>query len=211
MRVKGIVTLLTTVLITSALTQLAQAADGPSFEIKSVSAIEIDPGETVTWKVQVDLIPGWVKELRFALQTPAGEIRYLGILVEPTFKVSEAKSVILSIPLITHEYDLAGKYKLLYGWLYNEKEYFAYDPINAKEYAAKGNMNVQNMNQFDFTIRDTGSGKQKTPQLIDTLGFSKSQVDPGAGAKLTFKTSGTGTLVPVSVQLASPDGTINAD
>ena len=210
MRVKGIVTLLTTVLITSALTQLAHAADGPSFEIKSVSAIEIDPGETVTWKVQVDLIPGWVKELRFALQTPAGEIRYLGILVEPTFKVSEAKSVILSIPLITHEYDLAGKYKLLYGWLYNEKEYFAYDPINAKEYATKGNMNVQNLNQFDFTIRDTGSGKQKTPQLIDTLGFSKSQVDPGAGAKLTFKTSGTGSLVSVSVQLASPDGTINA-
>ena len=210
MRVKVIVTLLTAILITFTLPQVSHAADGPSFEIKSVSAIEIDPGETVTWKVQVNLIAGWVKELRFALQTPAGDIRYLGILVEPTYKVSEAKSVILSIPLITHEYDLAGRYKLLYGWLYNEKEYFAYDPINAKEYAAKGYINVQNMSQFDITIRDTGSGKQKTPQLIDRLGFSKSQVDPGSGAKLAFKTSGTGSLVSVQVQLASPDGTIYA-
>ena len=63
MRVKGFVSLLTAVLVTSALPQVAHAADLPSFEIKSVSSTMIDPGDTVTWKIQVNLIPGWAEEL----------------------------------------------------------------------------------------------------------------------------------------------------
>ena len=209
MRVKVIVTLLTAILITFTLPQVAHAADGPSFEIKSVSEIEIDPGDTVTWKIQVNLIPGWVKDLNIALRTPAGEIRNVSVLVEPTYKVNAASSKEISLTLKTNEFDIPGKYKLLYGSLYNEKEFFAYDPVNAKEYAGKGYMVSQNLSQFDFTIRDSGSGLQKTPQLIESISFMKSQIDPGSGAKLAITTKGTGQLTNVYVQIASPDGVSN--
>jgi hypothetical protein len=209
MRVKGFVSLLTALLITSVLPQVAHAADLPSFEIKSVSSTMIDPGDTVTWKIQVNLIPGWVKDLNVALRTPAGEIRNISVLVEPTYKVSAASSKEISLSLKTNDFDLPGKYKLLYGSLYNEKEFFAYDPINAKEYASKGYMVSQNLSQFDFTIRDSGSGLQKTPQLIESISFTKSQIDPGTSAKLAITTKGSGQLTNVYVQIASPDGVSN--
>jgi hypothetical protein len=210
MRVKGFVSLLTALLITSVLPQVAHAADLPSFEIKSVSSTMIDPGDTVTWKIQVNLIPGWVKDLNVALRTPAGEIRNISVLVEPTYKVSAASSKEISLSLKTNDFDLPGKYKLLYGSLYNEKEFFAYDPINAKEYASKGYMVSQNLSQFDFTIRDSGSEVKKTPQFIESITFSKSQVDPGSSSKLQIQTSGTGSLVSVNVQLSTPDGISSA-
>jgi len=209
MRVKGLVSLLTSLLISSVLPQLASAADGPSFEIKSVSSTMIDPGDTVTWKIQVNLIPGWVKDLSFTLRTPSGDNRQISVVVDPSYKVSEATRKEISLNLKTNEFDLPGKYKLLYGWLYNEKEYFAYDPVNAKDYAAKGNVVSQDMNQFDFTIRDAGTGKQKSPQLIESIGFAKSQVDPGSTAKLNIKTVGSGTLVNANISLSTPDGTVN--
>ena len=209
MRVKGFISLLTAVLIASVLPQVAHAADLPSFEIKSVSSTMIDPGDTVTWKIQVNLIPGWVKDLNIALRTPAGEIRNISVLVEPTYKVNAASSKEISLTLKTNEFDIPGKYKLLYGSLYNEKEFFAYDPVNAKEYAGKGYMVSQNLSQFDFTIRDSGSGLQKTPQLIESISFMKSQIDPGSGAKLAITTKGTGQLTNVYVQIASPDGVSN--
>ena len=206
MRVKGFVSLLTAVLSMSALPQVALAADSPSFEIKSVSSTTIDPGDTVTWKIQVNLIPGWVKDLNIALRTPAGEIRNISVLVEQTYKVSAASSKEISLSLKTNEFDLPGKYKLLYGSLYNEKEFFAYDPINAKEYASKGYMVSQDLKQFDFTIRDSGSGLQKTPQLIESISFVKPQIDPGTSAKLAITTKGSGQLTNVYVQIATPDG-----
>jgi len=209
MRVKGLVTLLTSVLISSVMPQVASAADGPSFEIKSVSSTMIDPGDTVTWKIQVNLIPGWVKDLNFILRTPSGDNRQISVVVDPSYKVNEATRKEISLNLKTNEFDLPGKYKLLYGWLYNEKEYLAYDPVNAKEYAAKGNMVWQDMNQFDFTIRDAGTGKQKSPQLIESIGFAKSQVDPGSTAKLNIKTVGSGVLVNANISLSTPDGTVN--
>jgi hypothetical protein len=55
MRVKGFVSLLTAMLVSSVLPQVAHAAELPSFEIKSVSSTMIDPGDTVTWKIQVGL------------------------------------------------------------------------------------------------------------------------------------------------------------
>jgi hypothetical protein len=210
MRVKGFVSLLTAMLVSSVLPQVAHAAELPSFEIKSVSSTMIDPGDTVTWKIQVNLIPGWVKDLNIVLRTPAGEIRNISALVEPTYKVSAASSKEISLSLKTNDFDLPGKYKLLYGSLYNEKEFFAYDPINAKEYAGKGYMVSQNLSQFDFTIRDSGSGLQKTPQFIESITFSKSQVDPGSSSKLQIQTSGTGSLVSVNVQLSTPDGISSA-
>lgn len=210
MRVKGFVYLLTAVLGMSVLTQVAHAADSPSFEIKSVSSMMIDPGETVTWRFQVNLIPGSVKDLNLALRTPSGDFRTISTTLEPSYKVTEAKTKEISISLKTNEYDLAGKYKILYGWLYNEKEFYAYDPINAKEYASKGYMLAQNMSQFDFTIRNSGTGVQKTPQLIESVAFSKSQVDPGSSSKLQIKTIGTGTLVSVNVRFSSPDGSSSA-
>jgi hypothetical protein len=209
MRVKGLVTLLTSVLISSVLPQAANAADGPSFEIKSVSSTMIDPGDTVTWKIQVNLIPGWVKDLNFILRTPSGDDRQMSVLVDPSYKVSEASSKEISLTLKTNEADLPGKYKLLYGWLYNEKEFGAYDLINYKEYATKTNMVSQDMNKFDFTIRDAGTGKQKSPQLIESIGFAKSQVDPGSTAKLNIKTVGSGVLVNANISLSTPDGTVN--
>jgi hypothetical protein len=169
----------------------------------------IDPGDTVTWKIQVNLIPGWVKDLNIALRTPAGEIRNISVLVEPTYKVNATSSKEISLTLKTNEFDIPGKYKLLYGSLYNEKEFFAYDPVNAKEYAGKGYMVSQNLSQFDFTIRDSGSGLQKTPQLIESISFMKSQIDPGSAAKLAITTKGTGQLTNVYVQIASPDGVSN--
>jgi hypothetical protein len=196
-------------LVSSILPQVANAADLPSFEIKSVSSTMIDPGDTVTWKIQVNLIPGWVKDLNVALRTPAGEIRNISVLVEPTYKVSAASSKEISLSLKTNDFDLPGKYKLLYGSLYNEKEFFAYDPINAKEYAGKGYMVSQNLSQYDFTIRDSGSGLQKTPQLIESISFTKSQIDPGASAKLAITTKGSGQLTNVYVQITSPDGVSN--
>lgn len=210
MRVKGIVTLLTSVLISSVLPQAANAAEGPSFEIKSVSSTLIDPGDTVTWKIQVNLIPGWVKLLTLSLRTPNGEIRAISALVDPKFQVNVATSKEVILDLKTNSYDLAGKYRIIYGYIANEKEYYAYDPINGKEYAGKGYMVAQNMSQFDFTIRDSGTGVQKTPQLIESVGFTKSQVDPGSSSALQVKTSGTGVLVSVNVQLSTPDGTISA-
>ena len=210
MRVKGLVTLLTLVLISSVVPPSANANEGPSFEFKSVSATVIDPGETITWKIQANLIPGWIKDLNINLRTPSGIVRQMSVLVDPSYKVSEANRKEISLTLKTNEFDLPGKYKLLYGWLYNEKEFAAYDPINAKEYASKGYMVAQNLSQFDFTIRDAGTGVQKTPQSIESVGFSKSQVDPGSSSKLQVKTTGTGTLVSVNVQFSTPDGSSNA-
>jgi hypothetical protein len=209
MRVRGFVSLLTAMLVSSVLPQVAHAADLPSFEIKSVSSTMIDPGDTVTWKIQVNLIPGWVKDLNVALRTPAGEIRNISVLVEETYKVNAASSKEISLSLKTNDFDLPGKYKLLYGSLYNEKEFLAYDPINAKEYAGKGYMVSQNLSQFDFTIRDSGSGLQKTPQLIESISFTKSQIDPGTSAKLAITTKGSGQLTNVYVQISSPDGVSN--
>ena len=209
MRVKGLVTLLTSVLISSVLPQVASAAEGPSFEFKSVSSTTIDPGDSVTWKIQVNLIPGWAKGLYIGLRTPSGDDRGMWVYFEPSNKVSEATRKEISLTLKTNEADLPGKYKLLYGWLYNEGEFGAYDPVNYKEYATKTNMVAQDMNQFDFTIRDAGTGKQKSPQLIESIVFSKSQVDPGSTARLNLKTVGSGTLVNAYITLSTPDGTVN--
>lgn len=210
MRVKGLVALLTAVLSISLLPQVAHSADSPSFEVKSVTSTMIDPGETVTWKIQVNLIAGLVKDLNLALRTPSGDLRTISTTLEPSYKVAETKVKEVSISLKTNEYDLPGKYKILYGWLYNEKEFYAYDPINAKEYASKGYMVAQNLSQFDFTIRDSGTGVQKTPQLIESVAFSKSQIDPGTSSNLQIKTSGTGTLVSVNVQFSTPEGPSSA-
>ena len=132
MRVKGFITLLTAILISSALPQAAIAADLPSFEIKSVSSTMIDPGDTVTWKIQVNLIPGWVKDFQIAFRTPSGDVRGISTTVVSTYKVDSITSKEITISLKTHDYDLAGKYQLMYGSIANEKEYWAYDPINAK-------------------------------------------------------------------------------
>jgi hypothetical protein len=158
MRVKGFITLLTAILIGSALPQAAMAADLPSFEIKSVSSTMIDPGDTVTWKIQVNLIPGWVKDLNLFLVDPSGQSRQLFAPVNSSYEVKETKSVDVSLSLKTNEYDLAGKYRLQWGYLSNTTEVFYYDPINGKEYAGKGGNNTfaQNFNKFDFTIRDSG-------------------------------------------------------
>jgi hypothetical protein len=210
MRVKGFVSLLTALLITSVLPQVAHAADLPSFEIKSVSSTMIDPGDTVTWKIQVNLIPGWTKGLTLNLIDPSGQVRQIYTLVDNAYDVKEKKSVETLLSLKTNEYDLAGKYRLNFGYITNVTEVFYYDPINGKEYAGKGtNSTAQNMSQFDFTIRDAGSGKQKTPQFIESIGFSKSQINPGASAKLELKTSGTGSLVSTNVWLTTPDGTMS--
>lgn len=210
MRVKGFVSLLTAVLSMSVLPQVAHAVDSPSFEIKSVSSTMIDPGDTVTWKIQVNLIPGWVKLLTLSLRTPNGDVRAISALVDPKFQVNVATSKEVILDLKTNSYDLAGKYRIIYGYIANEKEYYAYDPVNGKEYAGKGYMVAQNLSQFDFTIRDSGTGVQKTPQLIESVGFTKSQVDPGSSSALQIKTAGTGVLVSVNVQLSTPDGTISA-
>ena len=170
----------------------------------------IDPGDTVIWKIQVNLVPGWVKYLSLTLRTPNGDIRNISALVDPKYDIKVATSKEIVLDLKTNSYDLAGKYKILYGYIANVKEYYAYDPINAKEYASKGYMVPQNLSQFDFTIRDSGSGVQKTPQLIESVGFDKSQIDPGSTSNLQIKTSGTGTLMSVSVQISTPDGPINA-
>lgn len=210
MRVKGLVALLTAVLSISFLPRVAHAADMPSFEIKSVSATEINPGDTIVWKVQVNLIPGWVKFLTLSLRTPNGDVRPISALVDPKFQVDVATSKEVILDLKTNSYDLPGKYRIVYGYIANQKEYYAYDPINGKEYASKGYMVAQNLSQFDFTIRDSGTGVQKTPQLVESVSFTKSQVDPGSSSALQIKTSGTGVLVSVSVRLATPDGTISA-
>jgi hypothetical protein len=210
MRVKGLIALLTAALISICLPQSAIAADEPSFEIKSVSSTMINPGDTVIWKIQVNLVPGWVKYLSLTLRTPNGDIRNISALVDPKYDIKVATSKEIVLDLKTNSYDLAGKYKILYGYIANVKEYYAYDPINAKEYASKGYMVPQNLSQFDFTIRDSGSGVQKTPQLIESVGFDKSQIDPGSTSNLQIKTSGTGTLMSVSVQISTPDGPINA-
>ncbi len=210
MRVKGFVSLLTAVLVISAMSQVAYAADSPSFEIKSVSSTMIDPGDTVTWKIQVNLNPGWTKGLTLNLIDPSGQIRQIYTLVDNAYDVKEKKSVETLLSLKTNEYDLAGKYRLNFGYITNVTEVFYYDPINGKDYAGKGtNSTAQNMSQFDFTIRDTGSGKQKTPQFIESISFSKSQIDPGKSAKLDLKTSGTGSLVSTNVWLTTPDGTMS--
>jgi hypothetical protein len=209
MGVKGLVTLLTSVLISSVLPQAANADEGPSFEIKSVSSTMIDPGDSVTWKIQVNLIPGWVKDLHIVLRTPSGDDRGMSVLIDPSYEVSEATSKEISLTLKTNDFDLPGKYKLLWGRLYNEKEFSAYDPVNYKEFNVKGDITWQELNQFDFTIRDAGAGKQKSPQLIESIGFAKPQVDPGSTAKLNIKTVGSGTLENAYVTLSTPDGTIN--
>ena len=210
MRVKGIFSLLTAILVTSGLPQIAHAADLPSFEIKSVSSTMIDPGDTVTWKIQVNLIPGWTKGLTLNLIDPSGQVRQIYTLVDNAYDVKEKKSVETLLSLKTNEYDLAGKYRLNFGYITNVTEVFYYDPINGKEYAGKGaNTFAQNMSQFDFTIRDAGSGKQKTPQFIESISFSKSQINPGTSAKLELKTSGTGSLVNTNVWLTTPDGTMS--
>lgn len=210
MRVRGLIALLSSLLSISLLPHLAHAADTPSFEIKSVSSTMIDPGDTVTWKIQVNLVPGWVKYLSLTLRTPSGDVRSLSALVDPKMDIKVATSKEIILDLKTNSYDLAGKYKILYGYIANVKEFYAYDPINAKEYASKGYMVAQNLSQFDFTIRDSGTGVQKTPQLIESVGFDKSQVDPGSFTNLQIKTSGTGMLVSVNVQISTPDGLINA-
>ena len=210
MRVKGLIALLTAILVSSVLPQVAHAADEPSFEIKSVSSTMIDPGETVIWKIQVNLVPGWVKYLSLTLRTPNGDVRSISALVDPKYDIKVATSKEIILDLKTNSYDLAGKYKILYGYIANVKEYYAYDPINAKEYASKGYMVAQNLSQFDFTIRDSGTGVQKTPQLIESATFDKSQVDPGSISNLQIKTSGTGLLVSVNVQISTPDGPIYA-
>jgi hypothetical protein len=210
MRVKGFVSLLTALLITSVLPQVAHAADLPSFEIKSVSSTMIDPGDTVTWRIQVNLIPGWTKGLTLNLIDPSGQVRQIYTLVDNAYDVKEKKSIETLLSLKTNEYDLAGKYRLNFGYITNVTEVFYYDPVNGKEYAGKGtNTFAQNMSQFDFTIRDAGSGKQKTPQFIESIAFSKSQINPGASAKLELKTSGTGSLVNTNVWLTTPDGTMS--
>ena len=210
MRVKGFVSLLTALLITSVLPQVAHSADLPSFEIKSVSSTMIDPVDTVTWKIQVNLIPGWTKGLTLNLIDPSGQVRQMYTLVDNAYDVKEKKSVETLLSLKTNEYDLAGKYRLNFGYITNVTEVLYYDPVNGKEYAGKGtNTFAQNMSQFDFTIRDSGSGKQKTPQFIESIGFSKSQINPGASAKLELKTSGTGSLVNTNVWLTTPDGTLS--
>jgi len=209
MRVKGFISLLTAVFIASILPHVAHAADLPSFEIKSVSSTMIDPGDTVTWKIQVNLIPGWTKGLTLNLIDPSGQGRQIYTLVDNAYDVKEKKSVEILLSLKTNEYDLAGKYRLNFGYITNVTEVFYYDPVNGKEYAGKGtNSTAQNMSQFDFTIRDTGSGKQKTPQFIESIAFSKSQINPGTSAKLDLKTSGTGTLIYANVWLSTPDGTV---
>jgi hypothetical protein len=210
MRVKGFVSLLTAMLVSSVLPQVARAADLPSFEIKSVSSTMIDPGDTVTWKIQVNLIPGWTKGLTLNLIDPSGQVRQIYTLVDNAYDVKEKKSIETLLSLKTNEYDLAGKYRLNFGYITNVTEVFYYDPVNGKEYAGKGtNTFAQNMSQFDFTIRDAGSGKQKTPQFIESIAFSKSQINPGASAKLELKTSGTGSLVNTNVWLTTPDGTMS--
>jgi hypothetical protein len=211
MRVKGFISLLIAILIASALPQAAIADDLPSFEIKSVSSTMIDPGDTVTWKIQVNLIPGWVKDLNLFLVDPSGQSRQLFAPVNSSYEVKEKSSVDISLSLKTNEYDLAGKYRLQWGYLSNTTEVFYYDPINGKEYAGKGGKNTfaQNFNKFDFTIRDSGSGKQKTPQLIQSIGFTKSQINPGESANFGLKTSGTGVLVNVYVTFSTPDGTMS--
>jgi hypothetical protein len=210
MRVKGFVSLLTALLITSVLPQVAHAADLPSFEIKSVSSTMIDPGDTITWKIQVNLIPGWLKGLNLNLIDPSGQVRQLYTLVESVPEVKEKKSVEVALSLKTNDYDLAGKYRLQFAYLANVSEVIYYDPINGKDYATKNeNTFAQNMSQFDFTIRDAGAGKQKTPQFIESISFSKSQINPGTSAKLELKTSGTGSLVNTNVWLTTPDGTMS--
>jgi hypothetical protein len=119
MRVKGFISLLTAILIGSALPQAAIAADLPSFEIKSVSSTMIDPGDTVTWKIQVNLIPGWAEELTLFVIDPSGQSRQLTVPVNSTDEVEEKKSVEVLLSLKTHEYDLAGKYKLQWGYFKN--------------------------------------------------------------------------------------------
>jgi hypothetical protein len=210
MRVKGFVSLLTAVLITSALPQVVHAADLPSFEIKSVSSTMIDPGDTVTWKIQVNLIPGWVKDLSIFLIDPSGQSRQLSTPVDSSYEVKEKKSVDISLSLKTNEYDLAGKYRIQWAYMANTTEVLYYDPINGKAYARKGeNTFAQDFNKFDFTIRDAGTGKQKTPQLIQSIGFAKSQINPGASANFELKTSGTGVLVNAYVTLSTPDGAVS--
>jgi hypothetical protein len=211
MRVKGFISLLTAILIGSALPQAAIAADLPSFEIKSVSSTMIDPGDTVTWKIQVNLIPGWAEELTLFVIDPSGQSRQLTVPVNSTDEVEEKKSVEVLLSLKTHEYDLAGKYKLQWGYFKNVNQIFYYDPINGKEYAGKGGANTfaQNFNKFDFTIRDNGFGNQKTPQKIESIGFAKPQINPGSNVQLDLKTSGSGTLVNANVLIATPDGTLN--
>jgi len=210
MRVKGFVSLLTALLITSVLPQVAHAADLPSFEIKSVSSTLIDPGDTVTWKIQVNLIPGWTKGLTLNLIDPSGQLRQVYTLVENTYDVKEKKSVEVLLSLKTNDYDLAGKYRINFGYITNVTEVYYYDPINGKDYAGKGtNSTAQNMSQFDFTIRDAGAGKQKTPQFIESISFSKSQINPGTSAKLELKTSGTSSLFYANVWISTPDGTVS--
>ena len=163
MRVKGLVALLTSLLFGATFSPVSAAADLPSFEIKSVSSTMIDPGDTVTWKIQVNLVPGWLKGLTLNLIDPSGQVRQLYTLVESVPEVKEKKSVEIALSLKTHDYDLAGKYRLQWGYLVNVTEVFYYDPINGKDYANKtSNISAQNFNQFDFTIRDAGTGKQKT-------------------------------------------------
>ena len=210
MRVKGFVSLLTAVLSISFLPQVAYAADLPSFEIKSVSSTMIDPGDTVTWKIQVNLIPGWVKDLSIFLIDPSGQSRQLSTPVDSSYEVKEKKSVDISLSLKTNEYDLAGKYRIQWAYMANTTEVLYYDPINGKAYARKGeNTFAQDFNKFDFTIRDAGTGKQKTPQLIQSIGFAKSQINPGASANFELKTSGTGVLVNAYVTLSTPDGAVS--
>jgi len=211
MRVKGFLTLLTLVLLSALLPTIAVAADLPSFEIKSVSSTMIDPGDTVTWKIQVNLIPGWLKGLNLNLIDPSGQVRQIYSLVDSTYEVKEKKSVEVLLSLKTHDYDLAGKYRLQWAYLANVSEVIYYDPINGKEYASKNeNTFAQNMSQFDFTIRDAGTGKQKTPQTISSVAFAKKTIDPGAPQTLDFVTSGSGTLTSVYVRISTPDGYLDA-
>jgi len=211
MRVKGIITLLTSIFMGVTLSPISAAADLPSFEIKSVSSTMINPGDTITWKIQVNLVPGWLKGLSLNLIDPSGQVRQLYTLVESIPEVKEKKSVEVALSLKTHDYDLAGKYRLQWAYLANESEVSYYDPINGKEYAGKGsNSTAQNMSQFDFTIRDAGTGKQKSPQQIESIGFSKTQINPGSSAKLEIKTSGTGVLANANVTVSTPDGMISS-
>ena len=208
MRVKGLIALLTSLLIGATFSPVSAAADLPSFEIKSVSSTMIDPGDTVTWKIQINLVPGWLKGLTLNLIDPSGQVRQLYTLVESVPEVKEKKSVEIALSLKTHDYDLAGKYRLQWGYLVNVTEVFYYDPINGKDYANKtSNISAQNFNQFDFTIRDAGAGKQKSPQYLESLSFTKTQVNPGSKSGLEIKTSGTGSLVNASITFSTPDGT----
>ena len=211
MRTKGFGSLLTAILIATALPQAAIAADLPSFEIKSVSSTMIDPGDTVTWKIQVNLIPGWVKHLNLFLIDPSGQSRQLYTPVNSKYEVKEKSSEDISLSLKTNEYDLAGKYRIQWGYFSNTTEVFYYDPINGKEYAGKGGKNTfaQNFNKFDFTIRDSGSGVQKTPQMIESISFGTSQLDPGKSAKILVKTKGSGKLSSINMQISTPDGLVD--